>query len=107
MIELALRAEAGRTPAEHFRAPGPAVGRLRRGGRGDTEAWDRSAPSADEIAGPGPGNRMLAAPYTKLLCSQWNVDKMSGAMVFMSARAAEAAGITTDRWVHPLLPSRT
>ena len=44
---------------------------------------------------------MLAAPYTKLLVSQWTVD-MAGAMVFMSARAAEAAGVATDRWVHPL-----
>jgi acetyl-CoA C-acetyltransferase len=44
---------------------------------------------------------MLAAPYTKLLCSQWNVDQ-AGAMVFLSARAAEAAGVPSDRWVHPL-----
>jgi acetyl-CoA C-acetyltransferase len=101
VIESTLRAAAGRTPAEHVEH----LGRLWRSfaevAADHPDAWDRSNPSADEITTPTPRNRMLAAPYTKLLVSQWTVD-MAGAMVFMSARAAEAAGVATDRWVHPL-----
>ena len=65
------------------------------------EAWDQSSPTAERIATPGAGNRMLAAPYTKFLCSQMNVD-MSAAMVFMSAGTAEAMAIPREKWVFPL-----
>jgi acetyl-CoA C-acetyltransferase len=101
VIESTLRAQAGRTPAEHAAHLGRLWSDFAEVAAANPDAWDRSNPSADEIATPGPGNRMLAAPYTKLLCSQWNVDQ-SGALVFMSAEAAEAAGVATDRWVHPL-----
>lgn len=101
VIESTLRAHAGRTPAEHSAHLGRLWHAFAEVAAGYEHAWDRSNPSAEEIATPSPRNRMLAAPYTKLLVSQWTVD-MAGAMVFMSARAAEAAGVATDRWVHPL-----
>jgi acetyl-CoA C-acetyltransferase len=101
VIESTLRAAAGRTPAEHAAHLGRLWSGFAEVAAANPDAWDRSHPSADEIATPGPRNRMLAAPYTKLLCSQWNVDQ-AGAMVFLSARAAEAAGVASDRWVHPL-----
>jgi acetyl-CoA C-acetyltransferase len=101
VIESTIRAHVGRAPADHAAH----LGRLWHGfaevAASNPDAWDRSVPSAEEIATPAPRNRMLAAPYTKLLCSQWTVDQ-SAAMVLMSARAAEAAGVGTDRWVHPL-----
>jgi acetyl-CoA C-acetyltransferase len=101
VIESTLRAAAGRTPAEQSAFLGRLWHDFAEVAAANPDAWDRSSPSAEAIATPGPGNRMLAAPYTKLLCSQWNVDQ-AGAMVFMSARAAEAAGVASDRWVHPL-----
>lgn len=101
VIESTLRAQAGRTPAEHSAHLGRLWSSFAGVAAANPDAWDRSNPSAEDIAGPGPGNRMLAFPYTKLLCSQWNVDQAT-ALVFMSARAAEAAGVPTDRWVHPL-----
>ena len=101
VIESTLRADAGRTPAEHAAHLGRLWGRFAEIAAQNPEAWDQSSPAAERIATPGAGNRVLAAPYTKLLCSQWNVD-MSAAMVFMSAGAAEAAGVPPDRWVFPL-----
>ncbi|MCU1376391.1 MAG: acetyl-CoA acetyltransferase [Actinomycetia bacterium] len=101
VIESTLRAAAGRTPAEQSAHLGRLWHAFAEVAAANPDGWDRSNPSAEEIATPGPRNRMLAAPYTKLLCSQWNVDQ-AGAMVFISARAAEAMGVASDRWVHPL-----
>jgi acetyl-CoA C-acetyltransferase len=50
-------------------------------------AWDREAHGADEIANPGPRNRMLAYPYSKLHNSQWNVDQAAG-LILCSVEAA-------------------
>ncbi len=49
-------------------------------------------------ARPGPGNRMIATPYTKLLCSQWNVDQ-AAAILLTSTGAADALGVARDRRV--------
>ncbi len=65
------------------------------------EAWDRSAPGADEIAVASADNRMIASPYTKRLCSQWNVDQ-GAALLLTSVGAAERAGVPRERWVFPV-----
>ena len=44
---------------------------------------------------------MLAAPYTKWHCSQWNVDQ-AAAFLLCSAEAADRAGVPRDRRVFPL-----
>src|SRR5205807_1120781 len=66
------------------------------------DAWDRSAPSAERIATAGPGNRVVAWPYTKLLCSQWNVDQ-AAAMVFAAAPTTSVPiyprGITESNFI--------
>ncbi len=67
----------------------------------DPLAWDRSAPSAAAVTEPDAANRMVASPYTRLLCSQWNVDQ-AAAVLLMSAAEAERLGIARDRWVFPL-----
>ena len=43
---------------------------------------------------------MLATPYTKLHCSQWNVNQ-GAALILCSADAANELGIPRDRWVFP------
>lgn len=68
---------------------------------GNPDAWDRSAPSAAAITTPSAANRMIAEPYTRLCCSQWNVD-MAVALVLATAEAAEASGVAMDRWVFPV-----
>ena len=43
---------------------------------------------------------MQAFPYTKALCSSWNVDQ-AAALLFCSVSKAEELGIPLDRWVFP------
>lgn len=62
------------------------------------DAWDQSSPSRDQIA----GDRMIAEPYTRSLCSQWNVDQAVG-LVLTSADVADAVGVPRDRWVFPVM----
>jgi acetyl-CoA C-acetyltransferase len=61
-------------------------------------AWSRTAMSAEEIRNPLPGNRMVAFPYTKAMCSNWDLDQ-AAALVVCSAEAAERHGVPRDRWV--------
>ena len=59
-------------------------------------AWDRSAPSAGAIVDTTDRNRMVADPYTRSLCSQWNVDAAS-ALLLTSIELAERLGIPAGR----------
>ncbi len=96
VMESALRAAEGLTMAEHRTALAELWAAFAQVATTNPWAWDRSAPSADEIL----EQRSVASPYTRLLCSQWNVDQ-AAAIVFASADAARRAGIPDDRLVHP------
>jgi acetyl-CoA C-acetyltransferase len=61
-------------------------------------AWSRMPMTAPEIRDPSPGNRMVAFPYTKAMCSNWFLDQ-AAALVVCSAEAAERYGVARDRWV--------
>ena len=61
-------------------------------------AWSRKPMTADDIREPGPGNRMVAFPYTKAMCSNWDLDQ-AAALVLCSAEAADRYGVARDRWV--------
>ena len=61
-------------------------------------AWSRTPMTAAEIRDPSPGNRMVAFPYTKAMCSNWFLDQ-AAALIVCSAEAAELHGIARDRWV--------
>jgi acetyl-CoA C-acetyltransferase len=65
------------------------------------DAWDRTPYGPDEIATPGPANRMIATPYTKRLCSQWNVSS-AAALVLCSVDAARRHGVPDEGWVFPV-----
>ncbi len=97
VMDSALRAAEGLTMAEHRVALARLWAAFGRVAADNPWAWDPSAPSADEIL----DQRSVATPYTRLLCSQWNVDQ-AAAIVFASADAARRAGIAEDRLVHPL-----
>ena len=96
VMDSALRADEGLTMAEHRAALAELWAGFGRVAAGNPWAWDTSAPSADEIL----EQRSVATPYTRLLCSQWNVDQ-AAAIVFAGADAARRAGIAADRLVHP------
>lgn len=61
-------------------------------------AWTGRRYLPGEIATPGPDNRMISVPYTKLMCSNNNVEQ-AAAVILCSAGRARALGIPRDRWV--------
>ena len=63
-------------------------------------AWNRDPVSAEEIWQPGPDNRMISWPYTKLMNSNNMVDQ-GAALILTSVEKATHLQIPTDRWVFP------
>lgn len=101
LVESVLRQVDGLTAEQQQHRLGALWGAFAEVAATNPAAWDRSAPGADEIAVPSAGNRMIASPYTKRLCSQWNVDQ-GAALLLTSVGAAERAGVPRDRWVFPV-----
>lgn len=64
-------------------------------------AWRRALASPEELRQASGRNAMLAFPYTKRLCSNWNVNQAVALLVCSRARA-ETLGLDPRRWVHPL-----
>ncbi|MEM8704880.1 MAG: hypothetical protein AAGE98_00370 [Actinomycetota bacterium] len=60
---------------------------------------DVEAMSADAIRNPGPGNRMVAWPYTKAMCANNTVDH-GGALVLTTHERAETLGVPADQRVY-------
>ena len=58
-------------------------------------AVSRSRVSGDHVGTSAPANRMIAAPYTKLMTANLDVD-MAAAVVMCSYETARAAGIAAD-----------
>jgi acetyl-CoA C-acetyltransferase len=96
VMDSALRAVEGLTMAEHRADLAQLWAAFGRVAAANPWAWDTTAPSAGEIL----DQRSVATPYTRLLCSQWNVDQ-AAAIVFASGDAARQAGIAEDRLVYP------
>lgn len=63
-------------------------------------AWLTEPRSPEEIVTPGPGNRMIAFPYPKLMCALPGVDQ-SAALIATSAARARHLGVPEDQWVYP------
>ena len=55
----------------------------------------------DDIVLPSAANRMVSWPYTKLLCSNEQVDQGAG-LIVCSVAAARRLGVAEDRWVFPV-----
>lgn len=98
LIESALRGETGRDPKEHQQAIGELWSRFSRVASDNPHAWQPEFRTAEEIATPSADNRMVSAPYPKLLCANLQVDMASG-LILCSAAAAEEAGVPQEKWV--------
>jgi acetyl-CoA C-acetyltransferase len=72
----------------------------------EDRALDQSGPSPTDITSPSADNRMIASPYTKRLCSQWNVDQ-AVALLFASAEAAAAHGAPRENWIFPAMAAES
>lgn len=100
MFEQAVRIAAGESPDEHRQRIGELWAQFSVVAAGNPHAWSRDALSAEQIWRPGPGNRMISWPYTKLMNSNNMVDQ-GAALVLTSAEKAEYLQIPRDRWVFP------
>ena len=98
MFETALRAELGHGVAEHQAHLGELWSRFSEVAAGNPFAWSQVARTAEEIRTPGPTNRMIGAPYPKLMNANNDVD-MAAALLVCSVEHAEALGVPRDRWV--------
>ncbi len=100
IIESAFRARRGMSVSAHRDHLAALYSRFSTIAAGNPAAWNRRALDAETIRRVSDGNAMQAFPYTKLLCTSWNVDQ-AAALLFCSAGAAHDAGISADRLVFP------
>lgn len=102
IIESALRHRLGRSIDEHQASLGSLWSRFAAVAAQAPAAWNTDGMDAGAIATVSESNRVIAAPYTKWLISQWNVDQ-AAALVVTSVGVARELGIAESRWVFPLV----
>jgi len=100
LFENALRHRLGETPAENRLRVSELWARFAGVAARNPHAWITQAPTAEAIRTPGPDNRMIAFPYTKLLVANMVVD-MGAALILCSAEAARRHGVDESRFVFP------
>lgn len=66
------------------------------------DAWRRDVITAEDLAGATGANSMVATPYTRWHCSQWNVDQ-AAALLMCSHAMAERFGVAASQRVYPLV----
>lgn len=115
MLESVRAHRLGNTHAEHRRVLGRLLAPFTEVAAANPHAWFREARSAEELAEPGPGNRLTAEPYTLRMNAILAVDQ-GAALLVTSLAAARRAGIAdravfvwsgadaTDAWFVPTRP---
>ena len=98
IFETAIRAAAGRSPAEHLKTISELWSRFSDVAAGNRYAWSQQARTAKELRTPSVDNRMVGLPYTKYMNSNNDVD-MAAAVLICSAAKADSLGVPRDRWV--------
>jgi acetyl-CoA C-acetyltransferase len=100
LFEQVLRIAAGESSDAHRRRIGELWSRFSAIAAENPNAWSRQRLTAQEIWQPGPNNRMISWPYTKLLNSNNMVDQ-AAVVILASAGAASRLQIPLERWVFP------
>src|SRR5271156_75276 len=100
LFEQALRIANGESVEDHLKRIGELWGRFNAVAVDNPHAWIRKPVTADEIAQPGPQNRMISWPYTKLMNSNNMVDQ-GAALVLASVEQATRLQIPSESWVYP------
>lgn len=98
MFDSALRAADGLGIDEHRDRIATLWSRFSEVAATNPHAWIQRSFTPEEIRDATPENRMIAFPYTKLMCSNNNVEQ-GAALLVCSAERAAALGVPTDRWV--------
>jgi acetyl-CoA C-acetyltransferase len=100
LFETSLRAQAGRSIADHQVHISELWARFSTVASTNPYAWSQKQYTAEEIRTATPTNRMIGFPYPKLMNSNNDVD-MSAALILCSAEKATALGVPRDRWIFP------
>lgn len=100
MFEQALRISTGEPIDDHRKRIGELWARFNAVAVTNPHAWIRKPIEAEEIWRPGPTNRMVSWPYTKLMNSNNMVDQ-GAALVLTSVQTATRLQVPADRWVYP------
>ena len=100
LFESTLWARSGGTIEEHRLRLGELWASYAQVSAANPQAWLPGARSAEQIAIPGKGNRLVSLPYTKLLNSNIQTDQ-AAALLLCSAGTAQALGIPREQWVFP------
>ena len=100
MFEQAVRIAAGETPDEHRRRIGELWAQFSAVAADNPHAWSRDTLAAEAIFLPGPDNRMISWPYTKLMNSN-NMVNQGAALILTSVETARYLQIPSERWVYP------
>lgn len=98
LFEHRLRHAAGRTTEEQRAWIGEWWARYSALAAEHPQGWAREAMTAEQLATPGPKNRLISDPYTRHMNADIGVDQ-AAMLLLTSVEAAEAAGIPRDRWV--------
>ncbi|OWY62210.1 hypothetical protein B7486_59660, partial [cyanobacterium TDX16] len=98
LFEVARRAHLGLGLDEHLDQICALWSRFSEVAADNPHAWIQRAFTPEELKAVTPDNRMVAAPYRKLLSSN-NMVEQAAALVVCSAERAEALGVPRDRWV--------
>ncbi len=101
LIESVLAHRAGRSSDEQRRFLGGLLAPFTEAAaRRPAVSWFPTPRSAEEISGVRPDNRLVAEPYTKLMCSFPTVD-LAAAVLVCSTELADRLGVAEGRRVHP------
>ena len=101
IIESALRHHQGLGVEEHRDKIAQLYSSFSEIAAANPHAWRRAPMPAEEIRNATAKNAMLAFPYTKRHCTQWNVNQ-AVAIIVCSASTAEQLGLDRAGWIYPL-----
>lgn len=100
LFEQALRIANGESVEHHLERIAELWARFNAVAVDNQHAWIRKPVTAEEIRRPGPQNRMISWPYTKLMNSNNMVDQ-GAALILTSVEQAERLHVPAERWVFP------
>ncbi len=98
IFENALRAHWKKSMPDHFEELSSFCANLSEIAAHNPFSWSRNVRSAEEIATVKAGNRMIAYPYTKWMCSNMTVNQAAAVLMTTLAKA-EAMGIPKEKMV--------
>lgn len=99
LCDTSLRHARGESPSAHRDRIARLQAAMSRIACEHAHAWIREPLDAERIREPGPGNRMVNYPYTKLMTSNIAVDQ-GAALILCSESAATRFGVPVGKRVH-------